>query len=336
MATDKIILDHGSGGRSSHELVEKYFLPRLGNSYLNELNDSAVFELGGAKLAFTTDSYVVDPIFFPGGDIGTLAICGTVNDLAMRGARPCYLSIGFIIEEGFLINDLERILSSIEKTALEADIKIVTGDTKVVPKGATDKIFINTSGIGLVPAKINISGQNARPGDAVLINGSIGDHGMTILNSRENLFPDSPMKSDASPLNHLVQIMIDTGSEIHVLRDPTRGGLGTTLNEIASQSQVGIEIFEETIPINESVLAASEILGLDPLYMANEGKLVAFVPESAAEAVLAAMKETTYGSNAAIIGKVKAENPGKVIMNTSIGGKRIVDMLTGEQLPRIC
>ncbi|MBU1054678.1 MAG: hydrogenase expression/formation protein HypE [Proteobacteria bacterium] len=336
MATDKIILDHGSGGRSSHELVEKIFLPRLGNSYLNELNDSAVFELGGAKLAFATDSYVVDPIFFPGGDIGTLAICGTVNDLAMRGAHPCYLSIGFIIEEGFSLKDLERILSSIEKTALEADIKIVTGDTKVVPKGAADKIFINTSGVGLVPAKINISGQNARPGDAVLINGNIGDHGMTILNSRENLFPDSPMKSDASPLNHLVQKMIDTGSEIHVLRDPTRGGLATTLNEIASQSQVGIEIFEEAIPINESVLAASEILGLDPLYMANEGKLVVFVPESAAQAILTAMKETSYGSNAAIIGKVKAENPGKVVMNTSIGGKRIVDMLTGEQLPRIC
>ncbi|MBU3946686.1 MAG: hydrogenase expression/formation protein HypE [Proteobacteria bacterium] len=336
MVSDKIILDHGSGGRSSQELIEKLFLPRFGNSLLNELNDSAVFELGGAKLAFTTDSFVVDPIFFPGGDIGSLAICGTVNDLSMRGARPSYLSVGFIIEEGFLIKELEQILFSMEKVAFEADIQIVTGDTKVVPKGAADKIFINTSGIGLVPANIDIAGQNARPGDAVLISGTIADHGITILSAREGLFLDSPLKSDASPLNHLVQKMLNTGSEIHVFRDPTRGGLATTLNEIAIQSQVAIDIYEEAIPINESVLAASEILGLDPLYMANEGKLIAIVPQSQAEAVLAAMRETPYGRQAALIGQVKEQNPGKVVMHTTIGGKRIIDMLTGEQLPRIC
>ncbi len=336
MNLDKIFLDQGSGGRSSRELIEKLFIPKFKNSYLNELNDSAVFELGGAKLALTTDSFVVDPIFFPGGDIGSLAVCGTVNDLAMRGARPCYLSAGFIIEEGFLIKDLEQILFSMEKIAREADIQIVTGDTKVVPKGAADKIFINTSGIGLVPLHIDIAGQNAKPGDAVLISGNIGDHGMTILSSREGLFLDSLLKSDVSPLNHMVQKMLKTGSEIHVLRDPTRGGLATTLNEIAFQSQVGIEVFQEAIPIHESVLAASEILGLDPLNMANEGKLVAVLPEIYAETVLAAMKETSYGSGAALIGWVKAENPGKVIMKTAIGGKRLIDMPAGEQLPRIC
>jgi hydrogenase expression/formation protein HypE len=336
MSFDKITLDHGSGGRASHELIEKVFVPRFQNPFLNEMNDSAVFELNGSRLAFTTDSYVVDPIFFPGGDIGSLAVCGTVNDLAMSGARPYFLSVGFIIEEGFPIEDLEQIIFSMERAGQEAEVQIVTGDTKVVPKGAADKIFINTSGIGLIPQGLNIAGQNARPGDAVLISGTIGDHGMTILSKREGLSFDSPLKSDAAPLNYLVQEMLKTGTSIHVLRDPTRGGLATTLNEIARQSSVGIELWEESLPIRPSVLAASEILGLDPLYIANEGKLVAILPQSQAEVVLAAMKKNPYGQEAALIGEVKAENPGKVVMKTFIGGKRLIDMLTGEQLPRIC
>ena len=300
------------------------------------MNDSAVFDLKGVKLAFTTDSYVVDPIFFPGGDIGSLAVCGTVNDLAMRGAQPYYLSVGFIIEEGFPLSDLEQILVSMEKAALEAEVQIVTGDTKVVPRGAVDKIFINTSGIGLIPEGIHIAGQNAQTGDAVLVSGTLGDHGLTILSKREGLAFESSLKSDAAPLNHLVRDMLQAGLEIHVLRDPTRGGLATTLNEIAGQSQVGLEIWEEAIPIRDSVAAASEILGLDPLYVANEGKLIAILPQSQAEAVLALMKKNPYGQEAAIIGEVRIENPGKVVMKTIIGGKRLVDMLTGEQLPRIC
>jgi hydrogenase expression/formation protein HypE len=336
MAFDKILLDHGSGGRASHELIERFFVPRFQNPFLNEMNDSAVFDLKGGKLAFTTDSYVVDPIFFPGGDIGSLAVCGTVNDLAMRGARPYYLSVGFIIEEGFPLSDLEQILDSMERAAKEAGVQIVTGDTKVVPKGAADKIFINTSGIGLIPEGLDIAGQNARPGDAVLVSGTLGDHGLTILSKREGLAFESSLKSDAAPLNHLVREMLQAGSDIHVLRDPTRGGLATTLNEIAGQSQVGLEIWEEALPIRDSVAAASEILGLDPLYVANEGKLVAILPQSQAEAVLAAMKKNPYGQDAVIIGEVKKENPGKVVMKTIIGGKRLVDMLTGEQLPRIC
>ncbi len=336
MAWDKILLDHGSGGRTSHELIEKLFVPRFTNPVLNDLNDSAVFEVNGARLAFTTDSYVVDPIFFPGGDIGSLAVCGTVNDLAMRGADPRYLSVGFIIEEGFPVKDLEQILLSMERAAGEAGISVVTGDTKVVPKGNADKIFINTAGIGLVPKGIDIAGQNARPGDLVLISGTIGDHGLTILSKREGLSFESSLKSDAAPLNHLVREMLLAGSQIHVLRDPTRGGLATTLNEIARQSWMGIEIYEEAVPIRGSVVAAAEILGLDPFYIANEGKLIAILPPAQAAAVLAAMKKNPYGRDAAVIGEVKAENPGKVVMKTIIGGKRLMDMLAGEQLPRIC
>jgi hydrogenase expression/formation protein HypE len=335
MSLDKILLDHGSGGRASHELIEKVFVPRFQNPVLNDLNDSAVFELNGARLAFTTDSYVVDPIFFPGGDIGSLAVCGTVNDLAMRGAQPHYLSAGFIIEEGFSVKDLDKILISMERAAREAGVYVVTGDTKVVPKGNADKIFINTAGVGLIPEGVNIAGQNARPGDLVLISGTIGDHGLTILSKREGLSFESSLRSDAAPLNHLVREMLEAG-EIHVLRDPTRGGLATTLNEIARQSRVGIEIAEETVPVRESVLAAAEILGLDPFYIANEGKLIAVLPPDRAEAVLTAMKKNPYGQEAAIIGEVRAENPGKVVMKTVIGGKRLMDMLAGEQLPRIC
>jgi hydrogenase expression/formation protein HypE len=336
MSWDRILLDHGSGGRASHELIEEVFIPRFQNPFLNELNDSAVFELNGARLAFTTDSYVVDPIFFPGGDIGRLAVCGTVNDLAMRGARPYYLSAGFIIEEGFPRKDLEQILLSMAEAAHEAGVQLVTGDTKVVPRGAADKIFINTSGIGLISNGINIAGQNARPGDAVIISGTIGDHGLTILSKREGLSFESSLTSDAAPLNHLVEEMLRSAPDLRVLRDPTRGGLATTLNEIAQQSEAEIEIWEEAIPVRESVLAASEILGLDPLYVANEGKLIVLLPPSQAQAALSVMKKNRYGREAALIGEAKAGNPGRVVMKTRIGGKRLVDMLTGEQLPRIC
>jgi hydrogenase expression/formation protein HypE len=336
MKQDKILLDHGSGGRSSHELIEKIFLPHFGNPLLNDLNDSAVFDLSGARLAFTTDTYVVDPVFFPGGDIGSLAVCGTVNDLAMRGARPYYLSAGFVLEEGFPLADLERIIGSMKEAAREAGVEIVAGDTKVVPRGNADKIFINTSGIGLIPPGIDLSGQNARPGDAVLVSGTLGDHGLAILSRREGLAFDSPLKSDAAPLNHLVSGMLALSRDIHVLRDPTRGGLATTLNEIAGQSRVGIELWEEAVPIREAVLAAAEILGLDPLYIANEGKLVALLPADQAEGVLAGMKQNPYGREAAIIGRVVADNPGRVVMKTAIGGKRLMDMLSGEPLPRIC
>jgi hydrogenase expression/formation protein HypE len=290
----------------------------------------------GLRLAFTTDSYVVDPIFFPGGDIGRLAVCGTVNDLAMRGADPLYLSAGFILEEGFPFADLERILQSMAAAALEAGIQIVAGDTKVVPRGAADKIFINTSGLGQIPAGIDIAGQNAAPGDVILVSGTVGDHGLTILSRREGLAFESPLRSDAAPLNGLVRLLRDVCPRLHVLRDPTRGGLATTLNEIARQSQVAVEIQEESLPLRPAVIAAAEILGLDPLYLANEGKLVAFLPETDARQVLAAMRSHPYGREGAIIGRVLPENPGRVILKTAIGGRRLLDMLTGEPLPRIC
>ncbi len=336
MSFDKILLDHGSGGRLSHELVARVFVPRFQNPLLLEMNDSAVFQLPAGKLAFTTDSYVVDPIFFPGGDIGSLAVCGTVNDLAMRGARPYYLSVGFILEEGLPLLDLERILDSMKQAAQEAGVLIITGDTKVVPKRTIDKVFINTSGLGLVPEGLDIGGQKARPGDAVLLSGTIGDHGLAVLSRRQGFSFETSLVSDVSPLNHLVQAMLSAAPEIHVLRDPTRGGLATTLNEIADQSRVGIEIWEEAVPIRDSVLAASEILGLDPLYVANEGKLVAFLPKTKAERALSVMQQHPYGREAAVIGEVKDGPRGKVVLRTRIGGRRIVDMLTGEQLPRIC
>jgi hydrogenase expression/formation protein HypE len=336
MVSDKILLDHGSGGRVSHELVERLFLPRFQNPWLQDLNDSAVITVEGGRLAFTTDSYVVDPLFFPGGDIGALAVCGTVNDLAMLGARPFYLSVAFILEEGLPLKDLERIVASMAKAAAEAGVHIVTGDTKVVPQGAGDKIFINTAGIGVVPEGIRIGGREAKSGDTVLVSGTLGDHGLTILSQREGLAFESPLKSDVAPLSGLVQEMLACGAEIHVLRDPTRGGLATTLNEIARQSGVGIEIWEEALPVRDEVLAASETLGLDPLYIANEGKLVAIVPKEEAEKVLTVMRKNKYGREAALIGEVTADHPGQVVLKTLIGGSRLLDMLSGEQLPRIC
>jgi hydrogenase expression/formation protein HypE len=336
MAGDKILLDHGSGGRSSQDLIARTVLPHFQNIFLNDLNDSASLELDGIRLAFTTDSYVVDPIFFPGGDIGSLAVCGTVNDLAMRGADPRYLSLAFILEEGFLLSHLERLLHSMAEAARQAGVQVVTGDTKVVPKGNADKIFINTAGIGLIPMGVDVAGQNARAGDLILVSGTLGDHGMTILSKREGLAFESTLRSDVAPLNGLVQAMLAVCPDLHVLRDPTRGGLATTLNEISGQSQVSMEIWEETLPVRPEVQAAAEILGLDPLYLANEGKLVAVVPEATADEVLTVMRQHPYGREAARIGRVLGNNPGRVFMKTAIGGRRLIDMLTGEQLPRIC
>jgi hydrogenase expression/formation protein HypE len=359
MNDDVILLAHGSGGRLSHELVQRLFVRHLSNPALLPLDDSAVLTLfhgeglgeGGFRLAFTTDSYVVSPLFFPGGDIGKLAVCGTVNDLSMSGARPLWLSAGFIIEEGFPLADLERVVISMAAAAARAGVQIVTGDTKVVDRGGADKLFINTSGLGLVPPGVAVGGHNARPGDVVLLSGSIGDHGMAILTQREGLAFDSPLQSDCAPLNSLVAALLDAvsslgeaGAEgaggglgcVHVLRDPTRGGLATTLNEIAAASGVGVDLSEPAIPIHEAVRAACELLGLDPLYVANEGKLVAVVDPRAADAALAALRAHPLGAEAAAIGRVAAEHPGRVVLRTALGARRVVDMLTGEQLPRIC
>jgi hydrogenase expression/formation protein HypE len=336
MKTDKILLDHGSGGRISHRMTQELLLPAFNNPVLSQLNDGAIFELQGLRLAFSTDSYTVDPIFFPGGNIGELAVYGTVNDIAMCGAVPAVLSAALIIEEGFALDDLQTIVAAMGKAAEKAGVKVVTGDTKVVPKGAVDKIFINTSGIGVIPEGVDISGHRARPGDLVILSGSIADHGVSVLARREGLSFETSVQSDTAPLNHMVQAMLAAAGGIHALRDPTRGGLGTTLNEIAEASAVGILIHEERIRVNPEVRGLCELLGLDPLYLANEGKLIAFVAPGDAEAVLAAMRADSFGRNAVVIGEVRADHPGRVFMRTRIGGTRIVDMLSGEQLPRIC
>jgi hydrogenase expression/formation protein HypE len=352
-----ITLAHGSGGKAMHELVEGLFLEYLRNPLLELLEDQAVFEVPQTysaaatdpnanhpptRLAFTTDSFVVDPIFFPGGDIGKLAINGTVNDLAMSGARPLYLSAGFILEEGFAIEDLKRILQSMREASNEAGIQVVTGDTKVVQKGSADKLFINTAGIGVIESPVKISAACARPGDKVILSGMIGDHGTTIMIARGELELETDIESDCAPLNSLVSDMLDEAGRaerldaIHCLRDPTRGGVATTLNEIALSSEVCVQIYEDRIPVREEVKGACEILGLDPLYVANEGKLIAIVASEIADSLVARMKGNRYGRDACIIGEVKAEPKGIVAMVTGFGGTRIVDMLAGEQLPRIC
>jgi len=331
---DKILLAHGSGGKLSHDLI-KNFLSDLSNPILNNLDDSAVFELSG-RLAFTTDSYTVNPIFFPGGDIGKLAVHGTVNDLSMSGAKPQYLSLSFIIEEGLPIAELKQIVNSIQKAADEAEVKIVTGDTKVVNQGSADRLFINTAGVGIVPEGINISAASARPGDRIIVSGNIGDHGIAVLSQREGLKFQVPVSSDCAPLNKLVAEMLTTSTNIHCLRDPTRGGLATTLNDFAEQSNVGIRIEEDKIPADKAVLAACELLGFDLLYIANEGKLVAVVAPADAEYILAKIRRNKYGARATIIGEVVSEHPGQVVMKTNLGASRIVDMPVGELLPRIC
>jgi hydrogenase expression/formation protein HypE len=335
MKSDRILLSHGSGSKASHELIHEIFLPAFSNSLLDKLNDQAVIEAGNLRIAYTTDSYVVDPIFFPGGNIGGLAVCGTVNDLAMCGATPLYLSAGFIIEEGFLMDDLRKVINSMKDAAEESGVEIVTGDTKVVERGHADGLFINTSGIGIVSKELNISGSNAKPGDKVIISGTIGDHGIAVLSRREGLEFHAPIISDYVPLNSLVADMLSVTKKINCLRDPTRGGLATTLNELASQSGVGIVIEEEKIPIKEPVKGACEFLGYDPLYVANEGKLVAIVPAEHASDILEKMQKHKYGRDARIIGDVVAE-PKRVLLKTLLGGRRIVDMLAGELLPRIC
>jgi hydrogenase expression/formation protein HypE len=332
---NRILLAHGSGGKLSHDLVRKHIISRITNPLLDRLDDSAVLDSEG-RLAFTTDSYVVSPIIFPGGDIGRLAVCGTVNDLSMAGAKPLYLSLSFIIEEGLAVNELEEIVRSIAETAAEAEIKIVTGDTKVVNRGDADRLFINTSGIGRIPNGIDISGANAKPGDKVILSGTIGDHGIAIMSKREGLNFSTTLESDCAPLNHLVADMLEESTLINCLRDPTRGGLATTLNEIAGQSSVGMELEERSIPIRDEVRGACELLGLDPLYIANEGKLIAIVDEKAAEPVLAKMKQNIYGKDAVIIGRVTGEHRGRVVLKTPYGSSRILDMLSGELLPRIC
>jgi hydrogenase expression/formation protein HypE len=333
--TDTVILGHGSGGTLSRDLLNRLFLPELGKAAPRALDDSAVVTIDGQRYALTTDSHVVAPLFFPGGDIGRLAICGTVNDLAMVGAMPTALTCGFVIEEGLSFDVLQRVVASMKEAAQEACVFIAAGDTKVVQKGGADKLFINTSGMGKISDRINISGANAKEGDVVIISGSIGDHGIAVLSAREGLGFETTLESDVAPLNHLVQVMIQAG-EVHVLRDPTRGGVATSLVEISEQSNVVIELNEQSLPFKPAVKAACEMLGFDPLYVANEGKLIAFVKESDARNVLNVMKKTKYGENATVIGKVIGSGKSQVRLKTAIGGTRLVDMLPGEMLPRIC
>jgi hydrogenase expression/formation protein HypE len=338
MTTDKILLDHGSGGKISHSLTKDMMLPVFDNDILAALNDGAIFELEGKRFAFSTDSYTVDPIFFPGGNIGDLAINGTVNDIAMCGATPLYLSVGLIIEEGLSMTDLETIINDMGRAAKAAGVTVITGDTKVVPRGTADRIFINTSGIGLIPDHIHVASDNAKAGDKIILSGTIADHAITVLTQREGLSFETSLQSDSAPLNHMTKKIFEAaaGKDIHVLRDPTRGGVGTALNEIAEKSEIGIEIVEDKIPLKDEVAGACELLGFDPLYLANEGKLLAFVSPDRAAAVLKAIQSDPYGKDAAVIGQVVNDYPGKVFLKTRIGGKRIVDMLIGEQLPRIC
>jgi hydrogenase expression/formation protein HypE len=336
----RIVLGHGSGGKLTADLIEKIFLPAFRNATLDKLDDQAVVTIAGARLAFTTDSFVVTPIFFPGGDIGRLAVHGTVNDLAMSGARPLYLSAAFILEEGLAVDDLRRVVESMRAAAAEAGVQLVTGDTKVVNRGKGDQIFITTTGIGVIEEDINISADRARPGDKIILSGYIGDHGMTIMSQREGLEFESAIESDSAPLNGLVAAMLATAPAannfIHTLRDPTRGGVATTLNEIAKRANVGMILEERAIPVRESVKGACEVLGLDPLYVANEGKLLAVVGPEMADAVLEQMQQHHLGHDAAIIGEIVQTHPGMVLMKTEIGGTRVLDVMFGEQLPRIC
>jgi hydrogenase expression/formation protein HypE len=336
MRSDRILLDHGSGGKMSHRLISDTMLPVFQSPVLSRLDDGAVLNIGGIRVAFSTDTFTVDPIFFPGGNIGDLAVNGTVNDISMCGATPQFLSTGLVIEEGFPTADLERILKGMGIAAQEAGVEVVTGDTKVVPKGSSDKIFINTSGIGLIPDGVDISGRNARAGDKIILSGNIGDHAIAVLTQREGMTFESSIESDTAPLNHMVKKMLSVSREIHVLRDPTRGGVGTALNEIAVGSGVGMIIHEQRIPVRDDVAAICELMGFDPLYLANEGKLLAVVEPDHAEKLLSVMKGDRYGKDASIIGEVISDNPGMVSLKTRIGGERVIQMLTGEQLPRIC
>jgi len=334
--TDLILLGHGSGGKLSHQLLENLIIPTLSGIPIAGQNDAAVLEHNGSRLAFTTDSYVVDPVFFPGGNIGDLAVNGTVNDLAMVGATPLVISVGLILEEGFSRRELAEILTSMREAADRAGVSIVAGDTKVVPRGKADRIFINTSGIGVFNHSLDINGTNARVGDKVLINGTIGDHGIAIMAKREGLELETDIASDCAALNFLIAELLEEGEAIHVLRDPTRGGVATTLKEIALQSDVTITLDETSLPLKGPVKGVCAVLGLDPLYVANEGKVLILAAPEAAERLLARMKQHPLGREAAIIGEVTAAGSGRVQMETVVGGMRAVEMLSGEQLPRIC
>jgi len=336
MDYDTIQLAHGAGGKLSSDLIEKIFIPRFGNETLDKMEDQAILNVPGGNIAFTTDSFVVDPIFFPGGNIGDLAINGTINDVAMSGATPLYLSVGFILEEGLPMETLHKIALTMEAAANHAGVKIVTGDTKVVNKGSCDKLFINTSGIGVVPTGVNISANKLVPGDKVIVSGTVADHGMAVMTTREDLSFKSKIKSDSSALNYLVNDMLEITNDIRAMRDPTRGGVATTLNEFAKQSNVGIQLYDECVPVRPDVKGACEVLGIDPLYVANEGKLIAIVPDKSADDVLNKMKNNELGKDAAIIGEITTSNPGIVVQQTGLGANRIVDMPIGEQLPRIC
>jgi len=338
MKEKRILLSHGSGGTMTRDLIDQYFVKQFENPMLRLLNDQAIFPTPSSRLAFTTDSYVIDPIFFPGGNIGRLAVCGTVNDLVVSGATPLYLSCSFMIEEGFLFSDLEKILFSMNEACEEAGVKIVTGDTKVVNRGNLDKIFINTAGVGALEDGLSISGQNAQVGDKVLVSGFLGDHEIAIISKRENLGFVTNVESDAAPMNEMGRALLQHGfgQWLHTMRDPTRGGLATVLNEIAEQSGVGVAIEEDKIQVREEVKGACEILGFDPLYLANEGKLAIFVDSTKADEALSVIRKTRYGQDAQIIGEVVAKPKGKVQLRTAIGGTRIVDMLATEQFPRIC
>ena len=331
-----VLMAHGGGGRLSQQMIQKMFISQFRNEYLEHLHDGAIVTMSGARLAFSTDSYVINPIFFPGGNIGTLAVNGTVNDLAMCGATPMYLSAAFIIEEGFAMDELWRVVLSMQEAAKIAGVQLVTGDTKVVDKGKGDKIFINTSGIGAIENDVDINPKNAQPGDKIILNGAIAAHGIAIMSVREGLEFETRVESDCAPLNDLVRTMFRASKQIHVLRDPTRGGVASALNEIAESANVGIMIHENRIPVADEVRGACEILGFDPLYVANEGKLLAFVDPADSEKVLSAMRSHPLGKDAVIIGEVTAVNPRSVLMRSRIGGTRVVDMLSGEQLPRIC
>ncbi|ATW24624.1 hydrogenase expression/formation protein HypE [Candidatus Formimonas warabiya] len=336
MKSDRIQLAHGSGGKLSHDLVQEIILPAFANEALSELHDGAKITVQGARLAFTTDSYVVKPLFFPGGDIGKLAVCGTVNDLAMTGALPLYLSAGFIIEEGFLFADLSRIVQSMRAAAEEAGVMIVTGDTKVVEKGAVDGIYLNTAGIGMLMEGTDISPTRVRPGQDILLSGCIGDHGVAVMAGRHNMVLPHTIASDCAPLNGLVKEMLTAVPQIAVLRDPTRGGLATTLNEIAQQAGVGILVEETAIPVRPEVAAVCEMMGFDPLYLANEGKMLIFIDPPYSARLLEIMQGHPYGQEARIIGRVTTAPAGQVGLKTVIGGVRLLDMLVGDQLPRIC
>ena len=329
-------MTHGSGGRAMAQLIRELFVRHFDNDLLRQANDQAAFDVSAGRMVVSTDSHVISPLFFPGGDIGSLSVHGTINDVAMSGARPLYLTAGFILEEGFPLADLEKIVRSMAGAATDAGVPVVSGDTKVVERGKGDGVFITTTGIGVVPGGVNISGDRARPGDAILVNGTIGDHGIAVMSSRENLEFETAIQSDSAALHGLVADMVEAVSTIHCLRDPTRGGLATTLNELAQQSGVGMRLHEDAIPVDPSVIAACELLGLDPLYVANEGKLICICAHEDAQRLIEVMREHPLGRRAAIIGEVVADEQGFVQMETGFGGSRMVDWLAGEQLPRIC